>query len=349
MAQADRKTTLKDVAESAGVSIGTASAVFANKAWVSESARSAVRSAADELGYRPRERRSNGPMASGTPVTTIGFVSQTSDMFSPASPYFASVLYGAQQACAELNISMNYEVSDPTSGQLPLSVERRQVSGLLVLSHASDRDFLRRIIDTGIACVLLEHAETELPVDYVRHDDETGAYLATRHLLDLGHVDPPPAIITGQAEVLPAEVRLSGYRRALAERGLTVDPAYVRRCYFDAAGGAARMDELLDLPVPPTAVFCANDESAVGALEAVRRRGRKVPRDISVIGYDDIASAAHTVPPLTTVAADKQLLGAQAVWHLIERIRRPTMNCRDTRLAVRLVERASTGRPRSSR
>ncbi|MFI5835795.1 LacI family DNA-binding transcriptional regulator [Micromonospora sp. NPDC051300] len=345
MPKVDGRTTLREVAERAGVSIGTASAVFANKTWVSDTARSAVRGAAEELGYRPRERR-GGTSTSDVPVTTIGFVSQVSEMFSPASPYFASVLYGAQQACAALNISMNYEVSDPAAGQLPLSVERRQVSGLLVLSHASDRDYLRRIIDTGMPCVLLEHVETELPVDYVRHDDETGAYRATRHLLDLGHVDPPPAIITGRPEVLPAEVRLAGYRRALAERGLTVDPDYVRRSNFDATSGAERMAELLDLPMPPTAVFCANDESAVGALETLRKRGRKVPRDISVIGYDDIAIAAHTVPPLTTVAADKELLGAQAVWHLIERIRRPTMNGRDTRLAVRLVERSSTARPR---
>jgi LacI family transcriptional regulator len=346
MAQAERRSTLRAVAERAGVSIGTASAVFANKAWVSTSARSAVRGAADELGYQPRERR-NGGAGGGRPVTNIGFVAQISEMFSPAGPSFASVLFGAQQACAELNISMNYEVSDPAAGQLPLSVERRQVSGLLLFGHGSDREYLRRIIDTGVACVLLGHAETELPVDHVRHDDETGAYRATRHLLDLGHVDPPPAIITGDPEVLPAEVRLGGYRRALAERNLTVQESYVRRSTFDVAGGAARMAELLDLPVPPTAVFCANDESAVGALETLRKRGREVPRDVSLIGYDDIATAAHTVPPLTTVAADKELLGAQAVWHLLERIKRPTMNGRDTRLSVRLVERSSTTRPRA--
>ncbi|GAA3240767.1 LacI family DNA-binding transcriptional regulator [Dactylosporangium siamense] len=344
MTEAQGRSTLREVAERAGVSIGTASAVLSDKTWVSAKARAAVRSAVDELGYRPRSSR---PVtaAAAPGVSSIGFVSQISEMFVPTSPYFASVLFGAQQACARFNISTNYEVFDPAAGGLPLSVQRRQVGGLLVLSHASDRAFLRRIIDTGMPCVLLEHEVTDLPVDYVRHDDEAGAYQATTHLLDLGHTDPAPAIITGRAEVLPAQVRLAGYRRALAERGLTERPEHVRRSNFDTRTGAAAMAELLDLRQPPTAVFCANDESALGALEAVRARGLRVPEDISLIGYDDIAMAAHTVPPLTTVAADKELLGAQAVWHLLERIQQPRLSSRDTSLAVRLVHRASTAAP----
>ncbi|WP_410813860.1 LacI family DNA-binding transcriptional regulator [Micromonospora sp. 067-2] len=344
MTEAQQRSTLRAVAERAGVSIGTASAVFSDKTWVSAGARAAVRSAADELGYRPRSRRT--PAAAAPLVSSIGFVSQISAMFVPTSPYFASVLFGAQQACARLHISTSYEVFDPATGGLPLSVQRRQVGGLLVLSHTSDRDFLGRIVDTGTPCVLLEHEVTDLPVDYVRHDDEAGAFQATAHLLDLGHTDPVPAIITGQAEVLPAQARLAGYRRALTERGLTERPEYVRRSNFDTATGAARMAELLDLGQPPTAVFCANDESALGALETARSRGLRVPQDVSLIGYDDIAMAAHTVPPLTTMAADKELLGAQAVWHLLERIQQPRLSSRDTSLAVRLVNRASTAAPR---
>lgn len=340
MAQTGRRSTLREVADRAGVSIGTASAVFADKHWVSESARAAVRGAADDLDYRPRGRRTRAVQT----VTNIGFVSQVKEMFAP-NPYFASVLFGAQQACGQLGISMTYEVCDPDTGAVPLAVQRAEVAGLIVLSHASDREYLRRILGAGVACVLLEHVDVELPVDYVRHDDETGAYLATRHLLDLGHIDPAPAIITGPPEVLPSEVRLSGYRRALAERGLSVDQAYVRRSTFDAPTGAARMAELLDLPVRPTAVFCGNDESALGVLETCRTRGLRVPRDISIIGYDDIAMASHTVPPLTTIATDKELLGAQAVWHLVERVRRPGVASRDTYLSVRLVQRGSTARP----
>ncbi len=328
------------MATRAGVSIGTASAVFAGKPWVTEATRTAVLEAAAELGYRPRERRAAALPAAD--VGTVGFVSWMSEMFSPANPYYAPVLFGAQQACAELGISIAYEVVDPASGRLPLCVERRQVSGLLVLSFASDDDYLRRIIAEGVSCVLLEHPGADLPVDHVRHDDETGGHLAARHLLDLGHTDPPPAIVTGPEGVLPAEHRLAGYRRALAERGLRPLPGYVRRSRFDAATGYEQTMELLALPTPPTAVFFANDESALGGLDALRDRGLRVPEDVSVIGYDDIAMAAHASPPLTTIASDKELLGAQAVWHLVQRIRKPDMTSRDTRLGVRPVMRSST-------
>ncbi|MBP2703705.1 LacI family DNA-binding transcriptional regulator [Microbispora sp. RL4-1S] len=339
MGRVTGRSTLKEVAERAGVSIGTASAVFAGKPWVSSATGSVVRRAAEELGYRPRPRRG------AEPTGMIGFVARASEQFSPDDPYYAPVLFGAQQACAELGLSLTYEAI-PLGGRLPLCVERGQADGLLMLSLGSDRDYLARILGAGVSCVLLEHAVGDLPVDHVRHDDETGGYLATRHLLDLGHTDPPPAIITAGDHIVPAARRLAGYRRALAEAGLRADPAYLRRSEFSVRTGHEQTTALLDLPVPPTAVFCANDLSAIGALDALRERGLRVPGDVSVVGYDDIATAAHTSPPLTTVASDKELLGAQAVWHLVERMRRPGMTSRDTRLAVHLAERASTAPPR---
>ncbi|MFG1688438.1 LacI family DNA-binding transcriptional regulator [Nonomuraea sp. NPDC049269] len=333
------RATLKEVAERAGVSIGTASAVFSGKSWVSPDTGSAVRQAAEELGYRPRARRAAAESG------MIGFVSWATDMFSPANPYYGPVLFGAQQACAELGMSMTYEVVQPDADRLPLCVERGQVAGLLMLSLAPDRAYLRRILDAGVPCVLLEHAVEELPVDHVRHDDETGGYLATRHLLELGHTGPPPAVITADDRIVPAARRLAGYRRALAEHGLRPDPAYIRRGDFSFETGYEQMAALLALPVPPTAVFCANDESALGALDAMRDRGLRVPHDISVVGYDDVAMAARAAPPLTTIAADKELLGAQAVWHLAQRVRRPGMTSRDTQIAVELVRRQSTAPP----
>ncbi|MFI7453342.1 LacI family DNA-binding transcriptional regulator [Nonomuraea sp. NPDC049714] len=339
MGRVPGRATLKEVADRAGVSIGTASAVFSGKSWVSPDTGSAVRLAAEELGYRPRARKA--VRESGL----IGFVSSVSDMFSPSNPYYAPVLSGAQQACAELGLSMTYEVVHPGGDRLPLCVEREQVSGLLVLSFAPDRDYLRRILDAGVTCVLLEHAVEELPVDYIRHDDETGGYLATRHLLELGHTDPPPAIITADDRIVPAARRLAGYRRALAGHGLRAPSSYVRRSDFSSKLGYEQMAALLALPKPPTAVFCANDESALGALDALRDRGLSAPGDVSVIGYDDVAMSAHASPPLTTIAADKELLGAQAVWHLVQRIQRPDMTSRDTELAVQLVRRRSTAPP----
>ncbi|MEU5665122.1 LacI family DNA-binding transcriptional regulator [Streptomyces longwoodensis] len=331
------RTTLRQVAERAGVAIGTASAVFADKSWVSEQVRTAVRAAAEELGYQPRPRRpEHGD------VTDLGFLATVDETFSVANPYFARVLHGAQQACAERGIALHYEVVDPDSGRLPLCVQRRQVSGVLVLGHDIDRAYLERVVERRVPCVLLEHAPVDLPVDHVRHDDERGGHLAGRHLLALPGTPRTPGLITGEAKVSPVGDRTRGFRRALEEAGVTLDPAHVRSGTLDVASGMRCMNELLALPDPPSAVFCANDETAFGALEAVRARGLRVPEDIAVMGYDDVPQAEHTDPPLTTIATGKELIGTQAVWHLLERLRHPDLVTRDTRLGVRLVERAST-------
>ncbi|MFD7989445.1 LacI family DNA-binding transcriptional regulator [Kitasatospora indigofera] len=331
------KATLRQVADRAGVAIGTASAVFAGKSWVSERVRAAVLASAEDLKYQPRARRQEPSQ-----VTDLGFLSWADAAFSPANPYFAQVLQGAEQACAERGISLRYEVADPSATRLPQCVQQNQVSGLLVLSDASDRDYLRRIVDRRIPCVLVEHEQVDLPVDYVRHDDEHGGYLAARHLLSLARRPAMPGLITAQDVLAPAAARVRGFRRGLEEAGVAFDPAYVRHGTFDVPSGMRRMDELLDLPEPPTAVFCANDETALGALEAARARGLRVPEDVAIMGFDDIPQAAAAEPPLTTIATSKGLIGAQAVWHLLERLQRPGMASRDTRLSVQLVERAST-------
>ncbi|MFI9123536.1 LacI family DNA-binding transcriptional regulator [Streptomyces bikiniensis] len=332
-----RKATLRQVAEHAGVAIGTASAVFADKQWVSSRVRDAVRQAADELGYEPRQKRPEP-----APVTDVAFISWAGEAFSPANPYFAAVLHGAQQACADLGISLHYEVADPARGGLPQAVERGQVSGLLLLSYASDSEYLERIVERGVPCVLLEHEPIALPVDHVRHDDELGGYLAGKHLLSLAKSPRMPGVITADENITPARARLAGFRRALDEANVAFDPRYVLRGTFDVASGLRCMNALLDLDVPPRAVFCANDESALGALEAARARGLDVPGDVAVMGFDDVPLAARAEPPLTTIATDKHLIGVQAVRHLLDRVGNPAMTSRDTRLAVRLVQRAST-------
>ncbi|MEV0849642.1 LacI family DNA-binding transcriptional regulator [Streptomyces sp. NPDC049954] len=331
------RATMREVADRAGVAIGTVSAVFAGKTWVSARTRTAVREAAEEIGYTPPARGLARPA-----VTDLGFVSWVEEAFSPANPYFARVLHGAQQACADHGISLRFEVADPASAPLPLCVERAEVAGVLVLGHAVDDAYLRRVLDRGVPAVLLECEPTGLSVDHVRHDDEKGGHLAAAHLLSLGRVPRMPGVVSADERITPVRARLAGLRRALTEAGVGFDPRYVRPGTLDMAGGLRGMTELLALPVPPSTVLCANDESALGALEALRLRGLRVPDDVAVAGYDDIPHAQVSDPPLTTVATDKELVGAQAVWHLLERLRRPHIASRDTRLAVRLVKRAST-------
>lgn len=339
-----QRTTLREVASLAGVSIGTASAVFTNNNSVSEEAKAAVQAAANELGYRHR-RRPTPEVANG--LTTIGLLALNKRYVGPANPFYGPVLHGVQMAAGELGLSVVLDIAreeDLLDIRPPLVVQRRQAQGLLLIGHI-DHSYIQDLLDADVPCVLVDYRSDELPVDSVIQADEHGGYIATRHLIELGHRDPIPATITGPQYISSIRARLDGYHRALAEAGLKPDPDYVgevREGGLHPEVGREVMDSLLDLPTPPTAVFCCNDATALGALEALRSRGIAVPEEFSVVGYDDISMASYSVPPLTTIAVDKELLGMQAVWTLVQRITRPNMAVRETCLRVDLLERSST-------
>lgn len=341
---ARQRATLREVASRAGVSIGTASAVFTNNTSVSEDAKTAVTAAANELGYRPK-RRPNPEVANG--ITTIGLLALNKRYVGPANPFYGPVLHGVQMAVGELGLSVILEVvrdEDVLDGHLPLVVQRKQAQGLLLIGHVDD-DYVQTIIDAEFPCVLVDYRSEDLHADSVIQADEYGGYLATKHLIELGHRDPVPATITGPQYISSIRARLDGYHRALAEAGLKPDPDYVgevREGGLHPEVGREVMEGLLDLPTPPTAVFCCNDATALGVLEALRVRGIAVPEQFSVVGYDDISMASYSVPPLTTIAVDKELLGMQAVWTLIQRITHPSVAIRETCLRVDLLERSST-------
>ncbi|MEQ7008136.1 LacI family DNA-binding transcriptional regulator [Actinopolymorpha sp. B17G11] len=336
-----RRSTLRDVAQRAGVSVGTASGVFTSNSSVSDEARAAVLAAASEIGYHPR-RRQTKEFATG--ITTFGLLARAEHYVGPSNPFYGPVLYGAQWAVGELGLSLVLETlrDEPSSHhQMPLIVERRQAQGLLLAGYVS-AEYITAILRTGTPCVVIDHHAAGVAVDSVCADDHRGGYLATMHLLELGHRDPPPAIITGPSTATSIEARFAGYRDALTESGIPVEDAYVREGRLSAESGRDEMRALLDLTTPPTAVFCCNDNTAIGAIDLLREKGIAVPDEFSVIGYDDIDMAAQTVPRLTTIAVDKEHLGMQAVWNLAQRVRHPQMGVRDTRLRVHLVERSST-------
>lgn len=336
-----QKTALREVARRAGVSLGTASNVFAQKPGVAEKTREAVMAAAQELGYQPAPR-SVTPSQARVAVETLGFVVRSMPEPLLANPFYSQVLHGAEQACKEQDISMMYAALDEdVTGleQLPPLIQRRQIQGLLVVGYFNPAffDLLQRL---AIPFVMIDYFLDSFNVDSVLSDDEQGGYLATSYLLK--HVThPQPAIIAGNLAHSSIRARWQGYRRALAEYGLPYDERYVGSGYHSSAEGHRNMLALLDLPEPPNAVFCANDVTAIGVLSALRERGVAVPRACAVVGFDDIDLAAHTVPALTTIKVDKEALGAEGVRLLLERIAHSEMTPRRTTIAVSLVERAS--------
>lgn len=195
----------------------------------------------------------------------------------------------------------------------------------------------------GMPLVVIDPLISQTELHSVTTDDFGGAVLATRHLAELGH--RRIALIAGRPDLESAHLRGAGYRRALADAGLPYDPDLVRIGHYrrDASLEAAR--DLLLLPDPPTAVFAANDASAIAVVEAARERGVPVPERLSVVGYDDVPDAARVAPPLTTVRQPLHRLGRAAARVLMTLIEGGVPEERHLQLRNRLVLRASTAPP----
>jgi LacI family transcriptional regulator len=168
-------------------------------------------------------------------------------------------------------------------------------------------------------------------------DNRSGGQQATQHLVERGHTII--ACITGPSDVTPSWERFEGYQDALRAAGLLLDDTLIRRGDFRAPSGYARMHELLALPTRPTATFICNDLMAIGAMRAIGECGLTIPGDMAVVGFDDIALASYTHPPLTTIAQPRHRMGELAAELLINRIRDgqhpPRRHLLDTRLVVR--------------
>jgi LacI family transcriptional regulator len=174
----------------------------------------------------------------------------------------------------------------------------------------------------------------------VDSDNLEGASLATRHLLELGH--RRIGFLGGRPDLESSALREAGHRQALAASGLAVDPALMQVADYRRDAAERALVAMLGLADPPTAVFAANDQSAIGILEAAARLGVRVPEDLSVVGFDDIPEAAATTPGLTTVRQEIQGLGRTAVTLLVELLENPSSEPRHVRLPTRLVVRGTT-------
>lgn len=173
--------------------------------------------------------------------------------------------------------------------------------------------------------------------------NRAGGATATGHLLSLGH--RRVGVVGGPRDMLCSRARLDGYRAALADAGVPFDPALVRHADFTREGGRRQALDLLRLPDRPTAVFAANDEQALGVIEAARAAGLSVPGDLSVVGFDDLPAAWRSTPALSTVRQPLAAMGTRAGWMLADLIEGRPPAADRVELATRLVVRASTARP----
>ncbi|NGN63213.1 LacI family transcriptional regulator [Streptomyces sp. A7024] len=305
---------LKDVAEAAGVSIKTVSNVVRGSARVAEPTRERVLRAIDELGYTPnasaRHLRTgrSGIIALAVPELVAPYFAELATaVIAAAKERGCTVLIEDTGGDADEELRVACGLSDPLIDGVLLSPLRLDQSQLAGREHR-------------VPLVLLGERDYEVPADHVLIDNVAAAREATAHLLSLG-CRRIAAIGREQTPHATSQQRLDGYVQALKEAGIGYEerlappvPTYTR------AAGAEVMRSLLELPEPPDAVFCFTDLLATGALRAAHERGLDIPRDLALVGFDDIEEAQFAVPSLTTIAPDKRQLARLAVEALLARI-----------------------------
>ena len=328
--------TIKHVAARAGVSFTTVSHVVNGTRPVSDPVRSKVEAAIAELGYVPSGvARSLRVRATGT----LGLL-----LPNASNPYFAELARGIEDHAERNGYSVILCNSDDDIDKqlryLRVLLERR-IDGLIVATVASDAAFAEALANLRVPLVLVDRSLDGVDADQLRVDHEQGAYLATRHLLELGH--RRIVCIGGPASTQVAQLRAAGYQRALAEAG--IEAQAVVDCPFTSPAGHAAAQTLLSAELRPTAIFAGNDMIALGVLRAAAERELQVPQQLSVVGFDDIEVSRYLHPALTTVGQCIGQLGEQVAARLLERIRTPGLAVSQQLIEPILVLRESSAAP----
>jgi DNA-binding LacI/PurR family transcriptional regulator len=328
---------MTDVAKLAGVSHQTVSRVLNDHPNVREQTRLRVQAAINELGYRPN--KAARLLVTGT-SHVIGVVTRSTTMFGPAA-----TLSALAEESVRRGFTVNVEcvrtldrraIADAMSRHLD-----QRVAGLVVIAEVESTNEALDALPEEIPLVSINGDPARL-TELVSVDQEAGAYAATKHLLDAGHATVWH--VSGPDDWFDARGRVTGWRRALTEAGAEIPP--LMSADWQAASGY-RNGQILSRMNDVTAVFAANDHLALGVLRALSERGRRVPEDVSVIGFDDVPEAAYYIPPLTTVRPDFDAVAAASIDLLVAQIN-SGQRLGDRRVLVpTLVSRRSVAPPRS--
>lgn len=306
--------TIIDVAKLARVSKSTVSRYLNGQVTgrMTEETKARIEEAIEELNYNPSDIARSLKRKS---TNVIGLV--INDM---TNPFFLQMIQGVE---AELKDSGYYLLICDSYLDVSKEIEclkmleQRQIDGIIVAGMNMPAEHLIKL-KIKAPVVLLERAEGESNFDTVKIDNHSGSCAAVEHLIEKGH--KKIAHIRGASASALAQERAKAYEDCLKAHGLEILPQYEPEGKYNIEGGYEAMKELMHLLEKPTAVFCANDSSAIGALRYLLEKGYRVPEDVAVVGYDDITVAAMVTPPLTTVRQPVMELARVATRILLERI-----------------------------
>lgn len=332
--------TIKEIAKSAGVSIGTVSNVLNGLSTVREDSRKRVLKAIDELGYQPsllgralRKDKTNMIVMIVPDIT---------------NPFFPRAVRGAEDVAFRHGYRLVLCNSDNDSRKEATYLREMRTyrpAGLIIVPADLNEGLgeAKAFLKGGARVVYLDRVPPKWKGDSVSSAHEAGAYAATRHLIELGH--ERIATITGPLSSTSGLARLQGFRRAMRSARLPVPANYVQEGEFIKAAGHEKAAVLLKTNPRPTAIFAANDLIAFGVLSAMRETGLECPRDISVIGFDNIDESDMTSPALTTVDQFAYQVGAKAAEAIVDRVKHKGNSASQIVLSPELRIKESTAPP----
>ena len=333
-----RRTTLAAIAAEAGVSLPTVSKVVNGRRDVAPATRALVERLLDEHRYtRAGQRR----------VRRSGLVDLVFNGLD--SPWAVEILRGVEEWGSEHETGVtvsavrhgNARPASWTSG-----LASHDTDGVILVTSEFTPSQLNQLHEAAIPLIVIDPVNPPPPdLPSVGATNWAGGLTATEHLLSLGH--RRIGVIAGPGDYLCSRARTDGYRSALERAGIGFDTGLVRNGDFEHEGGFIRGGELLDLADPPSAIFAGSDQQAFGLYEVARRRGLRIPQDLSVVGFDDLPVARWVSPPLTTVRQPLAEMGRAAAQMLGDLIDGLALRATRVELSTELIVRESTSPPGS--
>jgi len=334
------RARLADVAKQAGVSEATVSRVLNDRPGVKSETRQAVLTALDVLGFeRPAQLRKRS-------AGLVGLI--VPELENPIFPAFAQSIESALAQHGYTPVLCSQTQGGVTEDEYVEMLLDRNVSGIVFVSglHAdttADPDRYRKLVARRLPIVLVNGYVTDVAAPFISTDDRAAGEMAVGHLAALGH--RRIGLISGHTRYLPVQRKMAGYRAAmrsvLGASDQILDDSVELSLFFGVEGGQAAAARLLDKGV--TGIVCGSDLMALGAIRAVRQRGREVPGDVSVVGYDNSTLMAFTDPPLTTVRQQVPQMAVAAVRALVDEIRGNPAPYSEYLFRPELIVRGSTG------
>ncbi|PRY48331.1 LacI family transcriptional regulator [Arcticibacter pallidicorallinus] len=331
-------SSLKNVADMAGVSVATVSRVLNSDDVVKEDTKQKVLAAIKKLNYTPN-RVAQRLRSTKTNSRIIGLL-----IPDIQNPFYVDVIRGIEDYAYAHNsvvIIGNFS-QDEKKEKLYIDILKSESVDGFIVAPSNEKDvYIKALIEDGFPIVCIDRGMKDVDVDLVKVDNQQGVFNAVQHLIGLGHTRI--GHVTGKPFLPTTHERMAGYEEAMKMYDLEIDPEIIVSSNSDYDSGAEKTAHLLELENPPTAIFTANNLITLGALDTINRRGLRIPEDIAIVGFDDVYWANSLNPPLTAVRQPGFEIGRRSCELLIQRINKPDRSVASIILKTELMIRKSCG------